>query len=142
MEPYRKGMGPTTCVRCDSQIDPHAAFLTGDGPICDPCHREAAREAKAAAHARTVAVDVLLYGLLAVAGGLSMLALGLLLPEGPVVSGVIKIASLGAAVSLAGCIQAFRIPAEKARARLGRRLGVGGAIAALFGLLVLLARVL
>jgi hypothetical protein len=139
---YRSGSGPTACVRCNAHIDPKEAILTGDGPICDLCHKEEKRDAKAAAHARTAGADVLLYGLLAIAGGLAMLVLALVLPDGPVVTGVLKVASGGAAISIGACIQTLRLRVGSARARLGRVLGMVGAAAALFGLFVFLVRLL
>jgi hypothetical protein len=142
MVPYRASVGPTACSTCGTRIDPRTAFLTGDGPECDPCHRAAARKAKAVAQARATGTDAMLYGLLAIAGGLAMLVLAFLLPDGSSVGSVLKFVSLSAATAFGGCLQSFRLPLETGRARLGRAFGVAGAAAASLGLVVLLFRLL
>lgn len=130
---YRKA---EACAACGESLVAAEAYLSGDGPVCEACHRAAATAERGRNVAREANVGVLLSGIFSTLGGVTLLATGLFLP--PAVP--VRVCLVAAGVIVSGVITVRRTQATAAHGTLGRALVALGAIAGALGLVAIVAR--
>jgi hypothetical protein len=132
--PYRSP--EARCASCNAQIVAAEAYLSGSGPVCEPCHKQAAMADRQRSLGRESNTDALLGGIFASLSGLALAGLGMFSPEIPV-----RPTAIAMAVIVTAVVRVPRMHTTAAHGTVGKRLVAVGAVLGGIGLLVLVARV-
>jgi hypothetical protein len=127
--PYRHA---DVCAACGTPLIAAEAHLSGDGPVCEACHKAASALERQRNVARETNVSALLGGMFSVLGGCWLLVTGL----GGVI--FIKFSLIAVVGVLAAVTTVPRMKTTAAHGTLGKGLAVLGAIAGAVGVVGIL----
>jgi hypothetical protein len=139
MTAYRRS-ATNVCPRCGHRDDPASFYHSGDGLVCERCHRREKRDDRARHATSEGSVDALLNGLLGPACGLGSALFALLAPEGPMPSRAFVIFAFGLSAAAACVVRAFRFPNDLPRVRLWRATASAGGALAVIALVAFASR--
>jgi len=123
---YRDGL-TRPCAACGAVVPTDTLFHSGDGLVCEPCHKSA-RAADKLRHASSEGgMDAMLNGSLGLVAGLATAVWTIFVPDGPV---PLRPFAIGVSVAGVALVRAFRLrPITPRVSRWRIPAGIGGAFA-------------